>query len=65
MDLLGDIGGVTEIFMVIFGALFASWTEHKFVLKALENLYFAKTKDKITFKDSQKCLKQKDLDDID
>jgi hypothetical protein len=28
MDVLGDLGGVTEIFMVVLGTLFGSWAEH-------------------------------------
>ena len=56
MDLLGDIGGVTEIFMIIFGTLFSSWTFHTFILKALELLYVAKTKQKNLFKQSEQTL---------
>lgn len=34
LDLLGDLGGVMEVLMIIFGTIFISIAEYSFVLKA-------------------------------
>ena len=45
LDLLGDLGGVTEVVMILFGFLLFAVSEHSFRLKASHQLYLARTKD--------------------
>jgi len=52
-DLLGDVGGVMEVFQVFFGFLILPISYHNFVIKATSKLFEAKTKDEGLFK-SQK-----------
>lgn len=42
-DLLGDLGGVTEVIMICFGFLLYPISEHSFYLKAFKKLFIAKT----------------------
>lgn len=42
-DLLGDLGGVTEVIMIVFGFIFYSVSEHSFYLTASQKLFYAKT----------------------
>lgn len=42
-DLLGDLGGVTEVIMIIFGFFLFSISEHSFYLTALTKLFYART----------------------
>ena len=43
MDLLGDLGGVTEVIMIIFGFILYPISEHSYTLKAIKRLYLART----------------------
>jgi len=43
MDLLGDLGGVTEVVMICFGFFLFPIAEHSFTMKAIKNLYLART----------------------
>jgi len=45
LDLLGDLGGVTEIVMLSFGFLMYPLSEHSFILKAAKKLFLARTND--------------------
>ena len=54
MDLLGDIGGVLEVFTMFFGFFVFPLAEHKFIKKAIKKLYFAKTENKNLFKKGSK-----------
>ena len=49
-DLLGDLGGVTEVIMIVFGFFLFSISEHSFYLTALTKLFFARTSDGDMFK---------------
>jgi hypothetical protein len=49
MDFLGDIGGVLGILFPIVGLMVQSFSEHKFILKALKKLYLVKTRDTYMF----------------
>lgn len=49
-DLLGDLGGVTEVIMIFFGFILYSFSEHSFYLTASQKLFFARTEDKDVFK---------------
>ena len=42
-DLLGDLGGVTEIIMLSFGFFLYSVSEHSFYLTAIKKLFYART----------------------
>ena len=45
LDLLGDIGGVTEIVTLFFGFFMLPITEHSFTLLAAKRLFLARTDD--------------------
>ena len=42
-DLLGDLGGVMDIFFAVFGTILAPIAYQSFILKGLQNLFLAKT----------------------
>jgi hypothetical protein len=44
-DFLGDIGGVAEIFIFIFGFLLLPLSRQSFTLKSIKNLYSVRTSD--------------------
>lgn len=44
-DLLGDLGGVTEVIMIVFGFFLNPISEHKFNLIAAKRLFLAHTHD--------------------
>jgi hypothetical protein len=50
LDLLGDLGGVTEVIMIVFGLIIFPVSEHSFIIKAVKKLYMAKTKNDKLFK---------------
>ena len=43
-DLLGDLGGVTDVFVLIFTYFFAPISEFNFILEASKKLFMARTK---------------------
>ena len=43
-DLLGDLGGVIEMFFIFFGTLIAPIAYHSYIMKAMQSLYVANTK---------------------
>jgi hypothetical protein len=43
LDLLGDLGGVTEVIMITFGILFYPISEHSFIMTATKKLFMART----------------------
>jgi hypothetical protein len=45
LDLLGDFGGVMEVFLLITEVLLKPVSEHSFLVKAISKLYLAQTKD--------------------
>ena len=45
LDLMGDLGGVTEIVMLMFGFILSPIAEHKFNLQAAKRLFIAQSKD--------------------
>ena len=45
LDLLGDLGGVTEVMMIVFCFLLLPISEHSFVVKAMKKLYIARTRE--------------------
>lgn len=50
LDVLGDLGGVTEVIMLLFGFFLYPISEHSFILQALRRLYKARTKDDTIFR---------------
>lgn len=57
LDLLGDLGGVTEVIMICFGFMIYPISEHSFYMKAFKKLFIAKTSNEKLF--IQKKLKSK------
>jgi len=49
IDLLGDLGGVTEVIMIVFGFFLFPISEHSFFLKAIKKLYLVRTEDNSMF----------------
>ena len=64
LDLLGDLGGVTEVIMIVFGIFLFPISKHSFIIKATKKLFMARTKDVLLFpiKNSKKIVKQHKLD---
>ena len=42
-DLLGDLGGVTEVLLIVFGAILYPMSEHSFVMDAMKRFFLART----------------------
>lgn len=57
IDLLGDLGGVTEVIMICFGFFLFPISEHSYILKASKKLFFARTKDSAMFLSDQEKKK--------
>jgi hypothetical protein len=53
-DLLGKLGGITNVMMILFGFFLFPISEHSFVLKAAKKLFIARTKKKDLFKEDPK-----------
>lgn len=49
LDLLGDLGGVTEIILIIFGFFLFPISEHSFYVSVARSFFIAKTKDESLF----------------
>ena len=49
LDLLGDIGGVTEVVTIIFGFMMFPISEHSFNLQAAKSFFLARTVDQDMF----------------
>jgi len=45
IDLLGDLGGVTEVIMIVFGVFLFPVSEFSFVMKAAKRLFLARTRE--------------------
>lgn len=43
--MLGDLGGVTELIMLMFGFFLIPIAEHSFLVKTIRQAYMAKTRD--------------------
>ena len=44
-DLLGRLGGITNVMMILFGFMVYPISEHSFILKAAKKLFIARTRD--------------------
>ena len=49
LDLLGDLGGVTEVIMIAFGIFLFPVSRHSFTIKATKKLFMARTRDQKLF----------------
>ena len=49
LDLLGDLGGVTEVVMIVFGVFLYPISEHSFTLKAAKKMFKVRTKENNLF----------------
>ena len=50
LDLLGDLGGVVEVLIFVFGIFIFPISEHGFILAALNKLFIARTTTQSLFK---------------
>ena len=57
MDLVGDLGGVLEVFLVVFGLILYPVSEHSYVLSALNKLFLVRTSSPSLFKKTKKGKK--------
>ena len=49
IDLIGDLGGVLELFALFFGFFIGPFTNYSFVMTSLQNLFVVKTREKGNF----------------
>jgi len=49
-DLLGRLGGITNVMMILFGIFVYPISEHSYILKAAKKLFIAKSKDPNMFR---------------
>ena len=61
LDLIGDLGGITELTLLIFGSVFLPISKHSFYLNVIKTLYLASTVESSIFSDSKKDEKKKTL----
>jgi len=50
LDLVGDMGGVVEIIVIVFGVILYPIAEQAFILKAISELFKARTSDSDLFR---------------
>ena len=53
LDLLGDIGGIADLLILMFGIFIFPYSEHSFNISAVKKLYMAQTRDVSLFKTQQ------------
>ena len=51
---MGKLGGITHVFMIMFGWMLYPISEHSFVLKTAKKLFLARTRDPNLLKDDPK-----------
>ena len=49
LDLLGDLGGATEVIMIMFGFFIFPFAEYQFTMAAAKRLFLARTTDDSIF----------------
>ena len=57
MDLLGDLGGIMEIFFMVFGVVLFRISEFSFNVYATQTMFLANTKSKNLFINPKKLQK--------
>ena len=50
LDLFGDVGGILDIFILLFGIFIFPYSEHSFKLSSAREFFMAKTRDNALFK---------------
>ena len=50
LDLLGKLGGITNVCMMLFGFFLFPISEHSYIIKAAKKLFIARTRDGSIFK---------------
>ena len=60
LDLLGDLGGVTEVIMICFGFFLYPISEHSFTLKAIRKLFLVRTREENLFLRDEKAEKKEE-----
>lgn len=53
LDVLGDLGGILEITMIVFGFFLFPYSEHSYIMQASRTLFFARSKDSSLFDKSK------------
>ena len=64
LDLISDLGGVTEIIGLVFGFFLLPVSYHSFIVKASQHLLFARTKDDNLFRKSKKDQEDKNMSSV-
>ena len=59
MDLIGDLGGVHDLFVVFISLFMSSISEHFFIFKVIGKLYLIKTAKTNLFNHPKQLLKKK------
>ena len=59
LDLIGELGGVYELFFISLGWFLNPWSNVTFYLKAVEKLYYVRTKKLSLFKQSHEIEEHK------
>ena len=54
LDLLSDLGGVTEVFMMVIGFFLVPIAEHSFMINAVKGTYLAKTRQENLFEEKDR-----------
>jgi len=63
LDLIGDLGGVTELILLVLGSIFLPISRHSFYLSVIKTLYMANTSESDLFADSKLVSKRSQLPD--
>ena len=61
LDLFGDLGGVVEVILMLGALSLSSFTEHSFVIKALQKFYQAATTNDDLFQETQSGKRKQKL----
>lgn len=62
LGVLGDLGGIFEVTMIVFGFFMFPISEHSFNLTAARLLYFGRTKEKHLFDNSRNAEEEEKLE---
>lgn len=60
LDLLGDVGGIMEVVLIVFGTILYSVAEHSFHIQALKRLFKVKTSQQDLFIDASDSDSEKE-----
>lgn len=57
IELIGEVGGVMEVFMYLFALFLNGISEHSFYMKAIKSIFVVKTKESKIFKKKKSISK--------